>query len=89
MKSSQRTTLRCLPCPDQYETIEPEGETLVAFNATIEEMPFRDAPPEVTGPIDSPNGPYNQAYNAQYGNPYSPKRVAVSGSNGVPMSPSQ
>ena len=77
-----------LPLP-WYEAIEPEGEALVAFNASIEETPLAIALPEVTGPLESPPGPYNQAYNTQYGNPYSPKRVAAGGWNGAQRSPAQ
>ena len=61
----------------------------MAFNASIEETPLADALPEVTGPLESPPGPYNQAYNTQYGNPYSPKRVAAGGWNGAQRSPAQ
>ena len=78
-----------VPALPWYETIEPEGEALRAFNASIVEMPFSDAPPEVTGPLESPPGPYNQAFNTQYGNPYSTKRVATGGSNGEQRSPAQ
>ena len=69
-----------------YETLEPSEGALAAYNATVEEMPYSDAPPEVTGPIEGLTESHYHAYDAQYACPHSPKRAAYR----TPMqSPSQ